>query len=569
MALLGASFQIGRSALAAYQAALSIVGQNIANVGNPDYTRQSGSLTPLVGGPAADGINPGAGVRMSQLRRHIDEAVESRLRLSISARSAAQTRYSALSQVEALYNELTQQDVSSQLSDMFGSFGALQTEPTESAARSQVIATADGLVRSLQRQRSGLVQQVGDLNTDLATATRRAGEIADEIADLNGQIVAAASGASDASSPLRDRRDSLLRELSDLMDVQVRHQENGSANVYVGSEPLVEFDRSRGLRVEVTQQNGLEIGTVRFADNNGTVIVRDGKLAGIVTARDQGVVPQLDRLDTLARGVIYEVNRVHSQGVGLVGYSSIAGLYDVNDPNAALNTTAAGLTFPVKNGTFVVNVRDPSSGQVITRQIEVDLDGLNNDDTTLNSLAADLSAVPGLSAIVTSDNRLQISASGSGQFWFSDDSSGALAALGVGAFFSGTSAADIDVVGAIRNDPRLIAASKSGGPNDGSNAGDLASLIEQSSALLSGASIQGYHADTINALAVATGAAQTESDAGDSIYNGLVAQREAVSGVSLDEEAINLTKFEKAFQGATRFLNVVDGLTSDVLSLVR
>ena len=62
MGLLGPSFQIGRSALAAYQAAISVVGQNIANVGNPNYTRQSGRLTPLVGGAAAGALSPGAGV---------------------------------------------------------------------------------------------------------------------------------------------------------------------------------------------------------------------------------------------------------------------------------------------------------------------------------------------------------------------------------------------------------------------------------------------------------------------------------------------------------------------------
>ena len=37
MGLLGPSFQIGRSALAAYQAAIAVVGQNIANVGNPCF----------------------------------------------------------------------------------------------------------------------------------------------------------------------------------------------------------------------------------------------------------------------------------------------------------------------------------------------------------------------------------------------------------------------------------------------------------------------------------------------------------------------------------------------------
>ena len=50
MAILGSAFQIGRSALAAYQSAIAITGQNIANVGNANYTRQSGRLAALSGG---------------------------------------------------------------------------------------------------------------------------------------------------------------------------------------------------------------------------------------------------------------------------------------------------------------------------------------------------------------------------------------------------------------------------------------------------------------------------------------------------------------------------------------
>ena len=49
----------------------------------------------------------------------------------------------------------------------------------------------------------------------------------------------------------------------------------------------------------------------------------------------------------------------------------------------------------------------------------------------------------------------------------------------------------------------------------------------------------------------------------------LVAQREAMSGVSLDEEALALIKFERAFQGAARYITVVDELIGEMLNMVR
>ena len=66
-----------------------------------------------------------------------------------------------------------------------------------------------------------------------------------------------------------------------------------------------------------------------------------------------------------------------------------------------------------------------------------------------------------------------------------------------------------------------------------------------------------------------TAAANTEQEAADAVYSSLLAQREATSGVSLDEETINLMKYEQSFQGASRFLSVLDTLAQEVLSLVQ
>ncbi len=568
VALLGASFQIGRSALAAYQAAIAITGQNIANVGNPDYARQSARLAAMPGGMTAAGVAPGSGVDVTGLERHLDEAVEARLRLALGQRSGAQTVYETLNRVEAMYNELTDGDLSSQLSEFFGSLSNLQTDPAETTARDLVISNADAIIHTLQRQRSGLLGEVNDLNDSAEQVTQTANSLAEQIADLNAKVVTAEARGQGGAGALRDRRDGLLRQLGELLDIQTREQDNGIVNVYVGSEPLVDFNRSRGLKTQTVLEDGLERVTVRFADNGSTVVMRSGKLAAIVQARDGHLADQLAQLDQLAAGLIYEVNSVHSSGRGLVGYTQVAGTYAVDDPDAALNSAAANLSFPVQNGTFFVHVRDQATGQTISRMIEVDLDGLNGDDTTLNSLAAALNGVPSISASVTGDNRLQIGASAGFEVSFSEDSSHALAALGVGTFFEGNNAATLAVNSAVRDDPRLLATSLDGAPGDGTNAGRMAAVGTASSALLGSASVQEFHERLVNGLAVEAAAASTEQAAADAVYSSLLAQREATSGVSLDEEAINLTKYEQSFQGASRFITVLNTLTAEVLNLV-
>jgi flagellar hook-associated protein 1 FlgK len=130
---IGEAFQIGRSALAAYQAAISITGQNIANLGNADYARQSGRLSAQVGGSTVSGVRPGAGVNLTHLTRHVDRALEARLQRSLATRASAEAIYNALNQTEILYNELTEVDLSTQLSEFFAQFSNLETSPQDSS----------------------------------------------------------------------------------------------------------------------------------------------------------------------------------------------------------------------------------------------------------------------------------------------------------------------------------------------------------------------------------------------------------------------------------------------------
>ncbi|MCA9242519.1 MAG: flagellar hook-associated protein FlgK [Phycisphaerales bacterium] len=565
---LGASFQIGRSALAAYQAAIAISGQNIANVGNVNYTRQSGRLSALFGGTLIGGVKPGSGVRIDALQRHFDSAIEDRLRVSLGGRSASQTVYDNLSRVESLYNELTDQDLSTRLGELFSAFGGLQAEPSESTARDNIIAAADSLINTIRRQREGLLDQIDGLNEQAGVAARRVGEIANEIGRLNEMIVREEADGRTLASPLRDNRDALLRDLAELVNVTVREQPNGTVNVYTGSDPLVEFNRVRQFTSEIERVDGIEIVQIRYADDGSIVRIGEGEFGGILTARDTHLRDQLEKLDELTAGIIYEVNKIHSTGVGTVGYSTMASAYAVSDPDVALSN--ANLPFPLNNGSFIVNVRDKATGQVITRQIDVDLDGLNGDDTTLNDLAAALDAVPGLNASVGADNLIRISGDTGNEFWFSEDSSSALAALGLGGLFTGQTASDIEVNSLVRNDPRLIASSLTGAEGDGDNAGLLSKLADPSkvSVMLGNRTIQDFQRLIVTDLAVETASAQAAYDANDSTYQALIAQREAISGVSLDEEALNLARFEQAYQGAARYLSTVNQLSDEILALL-
>jgi flagellar hook-associated protein 1 FlgK len=136
-------------------------------------------------------------------------------------------------------------------------------------------------------------------------------------------------------------------------------------------------------------------------------------------------------------------------------------------------------------------------------------------------------------------------------------------------FYSGTDARDIAVSAAVKADPRLVAAAKNGQPADNQTALAVAQLESQAVAGLKGATLKDAYAGMVNGVAVEAAAAKTNSEASHAVNDTLVAQREALSGVSMDEEAINLMRQQRAFQGASRLISVVNELMDTVMGLVR
>ena len=102
----------------------------------------------------------GTGVQLVSVHRAIDTALQARLRNAISDESAAQIDYRFLSAIETLQNELSGDDLSSQLSAFFNAFSELANNPNDHAIRSIVLqegASLAGHISSL-RQEYGVVR---------------------------------------------------------------------------------------------------------------------------------------------------------------------------------------------------------------------------------------------------------------------------------------------------------------------------------------------------------------------------------------------------------------------------
>lgn len=144
-----------------------------------------------------------------------------------------------------------------------------------------------------------------------------------------------------------------------------------------------------------------------------------------------------------------------------------------------------------------------------------------------------------------------------------------------GAFFatpaSGpVTAENIDLAAALKTNPRRVVATATGaGGGDSSVARNLAELLSDTTSVVG--STTGSYSDVFASLVSSAGAAvktaEDELTTQAAILAQTQAQRDAVSGVSLDEEAISLLQYQKAYEAAARFLRVADEMTQTILQL--
>jgi flagellar hook-associated protein 1 FlgK len=127
-----------------------------------------------------------------------------------------------------------------------------------------------------------------------------------------------------------------------------------------------------------------------------------------------------------------------------------------------------------------------------------------------------------------------------------------------GPLFSGTTAATISV--AITDPTKLAASATPGGNLDGSNAG----LLGEFGSATTGADAQ--YATLVTGLGSAVASATQTATVQASVASSLDAQQQSVSGVSIDEETVNLLTFQRAYQASSRVLTTIDSMLDQLIN---
>jgi flagellar hook-associated protein 1 FlgK len=561
-----AAIQQSAAALKVNELGLQVVGNNIANANTPGYIRQELVQTPAIG-RQYEGVIIGNGVRAVGVVQKLDEFVVERLRQTDSSLASSETLNEIYNQIESIFGEMTDSDLSSQLSEFSNSINDLLNQPGNDSLRRLVIERAQTLSTNIRNTSQQFSDIGSNLNQRVRESANEINRLTERVAKLNQRIVETEGGRTSGSDAvgLRDERLKVLQDLAKIVDIRAEEQASGSVTVFVGGEYLVAEGIQRPVNIGLRDDGTKVVPEVRLVDTDSPLRVNGGRLQGLYQARDGALAGIQNDLDQFARDLIEQFNRIHSQGQGLQGFSEVTSSFATDDPTAPLDVN--GFPIQVENGEFKIQVTDLGTGIGKTHSIRVKLQG-GTDDTTLADVQQAVDAISGVSAMITAEGKLRIAADTSQlQFSFQEDTSGLLAASGMNTFFVGDSASTIDINSVVRKDPRMLAASLTGVGSGTENALKLAAAFDEPLAGLSGRSIKESFEDIVVRTTQDINVQSGVSDGLRNFYKTLEGQHLSISGVNLDEEAVKMIFYQRAFQASSRVIQASSELLEVLVNL--
>ena len=315
-------YGIAKSGLQAYKEGLATTGQNIANVGNEAYARREAHISEVKSGSDALQISnsAGYGVKIDGITRAFNQFIDIQLQNAASGFAFSTAQATVLNQLEQVVRP-TQGSVSQRLQELFESFNLVAQDPSDLASRHVAVDNAKALASSIVIVANGISDLSKFVSENLETDVSEANGILKQLAEIQEELLGT-EPARKAPNDLLDQRDALIKELSNLVEVNVDYKSGGMIDISIGTagqgRPLLSGVVHSNL---VVQQSG---GSPKiFLDNsNGgglsKIQLQSGRISGNLAA-DIALVETKSALDQMTRKLVSEFNELHNLGTNLNG----------------------------------------------------------------------------------------------------------------------------------------------------------------------------------------------------------------------------------------------------------
>lgn len=595
MSGLFSTLNISKGAMFAQQQQVNVTSHNIANAGTAGFSRQH--LILQTGRPqlVTGAGQVGTGVVVSEVQRARNIFLDYQIRKESTHKGNYEVREQYLGEIESVFNEPSDTGISKLMSKFFDGWQKLSTNAEKSDARTVVGETAKALADEINHT----YKKLNDIKTNSKNEIQQSlfdiNNIFDQLNSINDEIITV-TVAGNNPNDLMDRRDLLLDQLSTKFGINTKNTTYNSMIVTpegLGTVNLIDYNGSTptsklGFINEINEVKNAD-GTSKTPNEFEVVYYKNGDM----TSDKNKVTLTIKNITQAQYDSLSKTRAIWTDANG-------------NVPNAT--------EVPLGSGKFTMDPNPydpavcfaPSSGQlggVISIYKDAD-DYIGQLNSLAKSIAYSVNAIHMEGYVATPP-------SNSIPFFVSKDSP---------IDYKNIDASNIKVNGDILKDPMKIQTGESStsGSIDGSRAGAIAKLrdltfniqdikantsykeflemmvsngtiegswddnilvgdpsddIFKPKALIpttkgsdSGMKIEAYFKNSINKLGVQSQEAQRIVKNQEVLLQGLIERRASVSGVSLDEEMVNLVQFQHAYQANAKMISTVDELLDVVIN---
>ncbi|MFW6139587.1 MAG: flagellar hook-associated protein FlgK [Spirochaetota bacterium] len=610
-----AGIEIGKRSIMAHQVAINTTGHNVSNAQTEGYSRQKVTMKvfdPLYIPGLTREERPGQigqGVAVEKILRARDMLLEDRILSEKNTMSYWDSMSDWIKQVEYVHNEPSDKSILNVMDKFWSSWQELANNPEDISTREAVRQYGVELAEFINHTYGALKSIRDNIEKTIQAKVDQVNSFARQIAKLNAEILKAES-VGDNPNDLWDKRDLLVEKLSELADIHVGRSDRDEFMVYIGGKHLVQGKHYEQL-VTVKDPFNEGYSDIRWEMDRSLLDASSGQLRALLNARDQEVKYQIDSLDAFAVNITDALNTIHRQGFGLnlrtgldfFKQNSITehpgGNFDFNrdgvvDGTAIFRITGTntlerdhtvGLegTITLNNGITVDYVSTDTVSDILNKVNNSDADVkmyLNTDGNLVVKSNTPSFYIPHLQD--SGDFMVQYAevlrqSGAEGAF---DSQSPGMAQRISDDFMVTPDTHPSSWMGlseAVKNEVESIAAAAgvntdqdrmpdvSHGAGDGGNALKIAGLRFER--------IMNGQAQTLNdfyqALVAHTGlrgqATQDQAESSRSIVNNLENLRKSISGVNIDEELVNLVKYQHGYAAAARFISEVNKMLETLI----
>ena len=520
--------------LSVNEKAISVVSHNVANMNTDGYHKQRANLvTRNIAGAIGNNVNnqvrANGGVKIANILRYNDDYLNNYYRTQLSEQAKLNAQLDGLGDLANILNDINDDGIDSQLSKFYEALNNLNKYPASSTARTNFIETAKTMTSVLNSKYEQLQQNtsqaLGDgeseeslKNSKIYVQYSAFNSKLEELAAVNKALISTQTGTLEANN-LLDKRDLILNDLAQFTDITVEEKHNGAVNVYIGGNSVVECAKVTGkLEIETAKsycdKQNPQIKLQDWWKNGG-----ENAIISIVNPETNQVISANANAEITSGTLGGLLHFATDTGNGENGINAGTVMNGLNQLAQAIAKTFNDLN--TRNKAYCI---DPDETGSLKPTDADNLIFVGSDGTANNITAGNIQIN---SALLADNGCWKLSCA-----YFDDPNN---------------------------FDPKAV--------GNAQNVEDMLGTRTEKNNLLNNMSVEDFYTSLVGKVASAGSNIQSLADTQDQVVQSIESKIKDSTGVDLNEELVDLVKYQTAYQAAAQVFNTCNDCLSVLMSL--